>query len=407
MNKRAVHPLLQLNHEGVWRLVGAQWRLQHGGEYEAIPTPMIETLGYYGPSIFSYENTSEALELRRKRGGNSALSAWYSSNKRHHLAESGGERHSLAGRAAHDAALANGRAGSAKRNYTRQLLFRSAEANTKYQYRECAIWVTEEEYEQELRPFIQLLNAGSQPRVEIRAGLTARRPQRAVQPPLITIAVDLGHVPTPTQVAATAAFTAAKGSPPFFMSLIATGSRDRDNWVPERFRQPGWVRRLHKSAAGSYFWLASSNRVAGLALRPDGSTLSFFGDWMRPLTCIACGDPTERDDLLCSTVHEVPLGILRHLRFRSDVPNSGPAAPSSEVLQEVVARDGGVVARPAMPIRPPSTSTSASTVRSTSYVPPQRPGYWESMARGAAASAWGTFKFMLLMIIFAIAAGRH
>ena len=401
MSKPRVQPLLQLDHEGAWRLVGAQWRVQPDGEYEAIPGPMIEALGYYGPSIFSYERTSEALELLKKKGSHGSLAAWYSSNKRHHLAASGDDRHVLAGRAAHDTALAAGRIGATKHSYIRQLLLRSVEANKKYQHKECAIWVTEEEYAGELRPFIQLLTSGSQPRLEFRAGLTARRPQRVVQPPLITIAIDLEHVATPEQAAAAAAFTAEDGSPPFFMSFIATGSRDRDNWVAERFRTPGWVRRLHKSAAGSYFWLSSKERVAGLALRPDGSTLSFFGDWMRPLTCITCGDVAGRDDLLCSTVHEVPLGILRHLSFRSDVTNPGPAAPSSAALQEAVARDGGAVARPASP------QPSTRPVSSLGYTPPQQPSYWESKARGAASSAWATLKFLFLMLLLAIAAQHH
>jgi len=122
---------------------------------------------------------------------------------------------------------------------------------------------------------------------------------------------------------------------------------------------------------------------------------------MRPLTCIACGDVAGRDDLLCSTVHEVPLGILRHLNFRSDVPNPGPAAPSSAALQKAVARDGGAVAHPAAP------PVSTRPVSSLAYAPPQQPSCWESKARGAASSAWATLKFLFLMLLLAIAAQHH
>ena len=149
------------------------------------------------------------------------------------------------------------------------------------------------------------------------------------------MSLDRGYVPTKRQREIEKKFFKGGGRHPFYMSFIAAGSGLRENWEHRKFTKQRMARRLHLSPAGTYFWIAGLNPVAGLSLRTDGSTRAFYGPWERPLTCVGCGDASKQESIHCAQINKVPAELLDKLSAEDDLP--------ADDLLGRLKRDGGVL----------------------------------------------------------------
>ena len=170
----------------------------------------------------------------------------------------------------------------------------------------------------------------SRSRSTARSVTRPRRPRAAK-----TNALDLEHKETAWQRETERKFRKSGGRHPFYMCHIAAGSGLRENWEHKHFTKQRAARRLHLSPAGTYFWIAGLDPVAGLSLRTDGSTRAFYGPWERPLTCVGCGDASKQESILCAQINKVPAELLDKLSAEDDLDPSD--------LLGRLRRDGGVL----------------------------------------------------------------
>lgn len=187
----------------------------------------------------------------------------------------------------------------------------------------------------------------------------------------------------------------------YAVTMFASAGMYRDIWA-NWATSPSYEFRVHLTPMGTYFMFqGNSNAVdwSGPYVRADGTTGRFRGRYTYPLYCVGCGraDERVRQTVDCTIRTQVPYELLLLLPEREGVKsNLVPPAPATS-------------SQPPQGLKtlPPVVSLAARQIRPLANVPPRQPAPWESLARSGAAYAWRLFKFVVLMLLLAIAAGRH
>ena len=200
-------------------------------------------------------------------------------------------------------------------------------------------------------------------------------------------------------------FTASGRRPHAGMPFIAGANRFRESWDEGTFGPNGrWPMRLHKTPAGTYFWLVIGN-LSGAYLQQDGSRRAFCGPFMAPIYCVSCGRADRSRDRLCVKQHRVPLRLLRKLeiaeptkyeaRIRAlSAPPNAAESTSAASIHAAVVRDGGWAGR--MAVKGPAKST-----------PRKAPGPIERAFGVVLTFVWNRVKFLAILTLLGIAAGGH
>ena len=187
----------------------------------------------------------------------------------------------------------------------------------------------------------------------------------------------------------------------YAVTMFASACRYRDMWA-DWARSPSYESRVHLTPMGTYFMFQGNSGAvdwSGPYLRADGTTGRFRGRYTYPLYCVGCGraDERVRQTVDCTIRTQVPYELLLLLPEREGVKSNlvpPTTATSSQPPQ-------------AFKTLPPVASPDTREIRRPAPVPPRQPAPWESLARSAAAHAWRMFKFIVLMVLLAIATGRH
>ena len=196
------------------------------------------------------------------------------------------------------------------------------------------------------------------------------------------------------------------GRPHPGMAIIAGSAQFREAWDDSQFGPSGvWPRRLHKTPAGTYFWLTGGS-LSGAYLRQDGSHRSFDGSYMAPIYCISCGRADKSADRLCTRFHRVPQRLLRTLtirnprRYEQQLREARDKArfkkSQAELIHEAVVRNGGWFGRVTLEAPP------------TPPAPPQprkRPGPIERAFGAVLTFVWNRVKFLAILTLLGLAAG--
>jgi hypothetical protein len=186
------------------------------------------------------------------------------------------------------------------------------------------------------------------------------------------------------------------------MAFIGSGVRFRESWDDGRFGPHGnWPKRLHKTPAGTYFWLVISN-LSGAYLRQDGSHQTFHGEFMAPIYCVSCGRADMSADRLCTKQHRVPLRLLRTLeiaepskyeaRLQASTSKAVEEKEGSATIDAAPERNGGWV----------STVTLNEPVKTS---PRNDPGQIEKLFGAILTFVWNRVKLLVILTLLGIAAG--
>ena len=186
------------------------------------------------------------------------------------------------------------------------------------------------------------------------------------------------------------------------MAFIGSGVRFRESWDEAKFGPNGaWPKRLHKTPAGTYFWLVISN-LSGAYLRQDGSRRAFDGDFMAPIYCVSCGRADLSADRLCTKQHRVPLRLLRTLeilepskyeaRLQAVTAKAVEERAAAASIHAALVRDGGWV----------GTVTLNGPAKAS---PRKDPGIIEKAFGAILTFVWNRVKFLVILTLLGIAAG--
>jgi len=192
-------------------------------------------------------------------------------------------------------------------------------------------------------------------------------------------------------------------------SMFRAASKYRHFWQSGGVSGSG----VHMTPHGTYFRLnPSSNErhLSGGYLRADGTLGTFDGRHNYPLYCVGCGRAdlrvTESSD--CTEEFYVPAELL------INIPESLGFSPAtaaqreeqewrqkSRALELELAAKIKKAAEP-LPAPAPVPRPAPALLR-----PARKPGVVEETLLSVAGSLWGTLKFLLLIILIGIAAGRR
>ena len=191
------------------------------------------------------------------------------------------------------------------------------------------------------------------------------------------------------------------------VSMFRQGSRYRHFW------QRWWSSelRLHLTPLGTYYRISSqsfSTFWSGSFIRADGTMGSFEGRHYHPLYCVGCGraDLRRAENFLCTEELTVPAELLIQIPLRP--AEDRRAAELAEAAWREKARllekeHAAKALLLAAPIPPPAPAPRPQPVLQRPVKPR---GPVEALLISVLSSLWGTFKFLLLIALIGLAAGR-
>ena len=195
----------------------------------------------------------------------------------------------------------------------------------------------------------------------------------------------------------------------YAVNMFANAAKYRDFWE----RRWAGDSSVHLTPQGTYFlFQGNSGQVdwTGAYVRSDGTTGRFQGRHNYPLYCVGCGRADLRItvSLNCTKPFPIPAELLMA------IPRS-PSAPAGTIGEreerewrkksralelEQVAKIKKAAEPPPAPVPVPRpVPARQGSVR--------KPGPVEEVLLSTAGSFWGTFKFLLLIVLIALAASRR
>jgi hypothetical protein len=184
-------------------------------------------------------------------------------------------------------------------------------------------------------------------------------------------------------------------SPGYGWSMFRAASRYRHFWQSGGVNGYG----IHLTPRGTYFRLngnSNERHLSGGYLRADGTLGTFDGRHNYPLYCVGCG----RADLRVPESSDCAKEIYVPAELLITIPESSSAvAPTIAQREERAWRLS--VGRSKRNSRRRSRKR-----RSRFHHPPKPRGPGEALLISVLSSLWGTFKFLLLIALIGLAAGR-
>jgi hypothetical protein len=197
-------------------------------------------------------------------------------------------------------------------------------------------------------------------------------------------------------------------SPGYGWSMFRAASRYRHFWQSGGVNGYG----IHLTPRGTYFRLngnSNERHLSGGYLRADGTLGTFDGRHNYPLYCVGCG----RADLRVPESSDCAKEIYVPAELLITIPESSSAvAPTIAQREErawrlsvraLEAEQSAKIKKAAEPLSPPAPSPRPQPVRQR---PPKPRGPVEALLISVLSSLWGTFKFLLLIALIGLAAGR-
>ena len=194
----------------------------------------------------------------------------------------------------------------------------------------------------------------------------------------------------------------------YAVNMFANAAKYRDFWERRSFSHSS----VHLTPLGTYFaFQGNSGRVdwTGAYVREDGTIGRFQGRHNYPLYCVGCGraDLRVADEFMCTAEFSLPATLLIKIPLKPGGVHQ-PTERRAEAAwrekarlleQEHVAKALQVM----VPPPPPAPAPRPQPVRQRAVKPR---GPVEALLVSVLSSLWGTFKFLLLIVVIGLAAGR-
>jgi hypothetical protein len=198
-------------------------------------------------------------------------------------------------------------------------------------------------------------------------------------------------------------------SPGYGRTMFRAGSKYRHFW------QSGGddSHSIHLTPHGTYFRIngnSNERHLSGGYLRADGTLGTFDGRHNYPLYCVGCGRADLRVPKSSDCIKEfhVPAEMLINIPESSGAPLASIAqreerawrlnARALEAEQAAKIRKAAEASPAPAPVPRPVPARQR---------PVRKPGPVEEILLSIAGSLWGTFKFLLLIALIGLAAGRR
>ena len=170
---------------------------------------------------------------------------------------------------------------------------------------------------------------------------------------------------------------------------------------------------IHMTPRGTYFRLnvnSNERHLSGGYLRADGTLGTFDGRHNYPLYCVGCGraDLRAADSSDCTKEFQVPAELLINSPESSGAPIAS-IAQRGERAWRLTARALEVeqAAKIRKAAEPPPAPVPVPRPAPVRQRPVRKPGPVEEILLSIAGSLWGTLKFLLLIVLIALAASRR
>jgi hypothetical protein len=198
-------------------------------------------------------------------------------------------------------------------------------------------------------------------------------------------------------------------SPGYGWAMFRAGSKYRHFW------QSGGddSHSIHLTPYGTYFRIngnSNERHLSGGYLRADGTLGTFDGRHNYPLFCVGCGRADLRVPKSSDCIKEfrVPAELLINI---PEYPGLFPANAAQREAREWRQKSRALELEQAAKIKkaaePPPASVSVPRPVPARQRPVRKPGAVEEILLSIAGSLWGTLKFLLLIVLIGLAAGRR
>ena len=203
-------------------------------------------------------------------------------------------------------------------------------------------------------------------------------------------------------------YSGGVNSPGYGWSMYRAASKYRHFWQSGGVNGYG----IHMTPRGTYFRLnvnSNERHLSGGYLRADGTLGTFDGRHNYPLYCVGCGRADLRlaESTDCTKEFHVPAELLINIPESSGAPIASIAqreerawrlnARALEVEQAAKIRNAA---------EPPPAPVPVPRPAPVRQRPVRKPGPVEEILLSIAGSLWGTLKFLLLIALIGLAAGR-
>ena len=192
-------------------------------------------------------------------------------------------------------------------------------------------------------------------------------------------------------------------------SMFRAASKYRHFWQAGGVNGYG----IHMTPRGTYFRLngnSNERHLSGGYLRADGTLGTFDGRHNYPLYCVGCGRADLRvpESSDCTKEFHVPAELLINIPESSGAPIAS-IAQREERAWRLNARALEVehVAKIRKAAEPPPAPVPVPRPAPVRQRPVRKPGPVEEILLSIAGSLWGTLKFLLLIVLIALAASRR
>ena len=198
-------------------------------------------------------------------------------------------------------------------------------------------------------------------------------------------------------------------SPGYGWSMFRAVSKYRHFWQSGGVNGYG----IHLTPRGTYFRLngnSNERHLSGGYLRADGTLGTFDGRHNYPLYCVGCGraDLRAADSSDCTKEFHVPAELLINIPESSGAPIASIAQREErEWRKKSRALELEQVAKLKKAAEPPPAPVPVLRPASVRQRPIRKPGPVEELLLSIAGSLWGTLKFLLLIVLIALAASRR
>ena len=197
-------------------------------------------------------------------------------------------------------------------------------------------------------------------------------------------------------------------SPGYGWTMFRAASRYRHFW------QSGGVNgySIHLTPHGTYFKLngnSNERHLSGGYLRADGTLGTFDGRHNYPLYCVGCGRADLRVPKSSDCIKEfrVPAVLLINIPEYSGLfPATAAQREEREWRQKSRALELEQAAKIKKAAEPPPAPAPVPRTVPARQRPVRKPGPVEEILVSIAGSLWGTLKFLLLIVLIGLAAGR-